>query len=182
MQQPGLAGLSACSESAGDARESHGTVDVMFGSARLYSLESLRGLKDFVGQTGRAIDAGRMLPGYSIELDRTADELSIPQAKVRHALQTLEADGLLDFPEPGRAVVAPLNVRELNRVFTVRRAVEPDVLATAARESPRGGFADLHAVSNGFATVDWNSDDITTSHVGPSVTLSSLSSRRMSAA
>jgi hypothetical protein len=34
------------------------------------------------------------------------------------------------------------------------------VLATAARESPRGGFADLHAVSNGFATVDCNSDDI----------------------
>lgn len=154
----------------------------MFGSARLYSLESLRGLKDFVGQAGRAINAGRMLPGYSIELDRTADELSIPQAKVRHALQTLEADGLLDFPEPGRAVVAPLNVRELNRVFTVRRAVEPDVLATAARESPREGSP----TCTRSATVSQPSIVIptifTTSHVGPSVTLSSLSSRRMSAA
>ncbi|WP_156935373.1 hypothetical protein [Pseudonocardia spinosispora] len=129
-------------------------------SAPVYSLAPARALKSFVAETARAINAGRMLPGKVLELEQTCDELGIPLAKLRHGLQDLEIEGLILDAGPGRVVVAPLDSGRLDRVFSLRRALEPEVLCNACRTSPVVNFDDLRDATRNLSTIDWRFDEV----------------------
>ncbi|WP_028937991.1 GntR family transcriptional regulator [Pseudonocardia spinosispora] len=131
----------------------------MTGPARIYSLGSVRAVKRFAERTSCAIRSGRLLPGRVLELNRESEELRLPVATLRQALRPLESEGLLYFDGPSRVVVADLDVRLLDRVFAVRRAVQPEVFAEAALVSPLGTFDAVRVVTEGFTVVDWRSDE-----------------------
>lgn len=128
--------------------------------ARIYSLGSVRAVKGFVQRTSCAIKSGRLLPGRVLELTRESDELRLPVAKLRQALQPLESEGLLYFSGPSRVIVAELDVRLLDRVFAVRRTVQPEVFAEAALVSPLSTFDVVRVATQDFTVVDWRSDEI----------------------
>ncbi|WP_028937002.1 GntR family transcriptional regulator [Pseudonocardia spinosispora] len=130
----------------------------MSASARLYSLESLHALRGFVDQTAEAINAGRLRTGESIDLNQIADELHIAPHNVRRALEPLTNEGLLSFSEPHRVVVAPPDPRELDRVYELRRLIQPGLLVAAIPEAPLVGLDAVGAVTEGFTVVDWQAD------------------------
>lgn len=137
-----------------------GNVAAVTGSARIYSLGSVRAVKGFVERTSSAIKSGRLLPGRVLDLSRESDELRLSVVKLRQALQPLEVEGLLYFSGPSRAVVEDLDVHLLERVFAVRRAVQPEVFAQAALVSPLSTFDTARVVTEDFTVVDWSSDEV----------------------
>jgi DNA-binding GntR family transcriptional regulator len=123
-------------------------------------MESARALKDFVDRTRRAISAGRLLPGTVLELDQLADELDVPPALLDQAVRRLETAGLVRFDRSMQAVVAPMDPRELDRVFMVRRALQPEVFATATLASPLDGYVAVDIATKDFTVLDWRSDEV----------------------
>lgn len=135
-------------------------------SAPVYSLAPARALKSFVADTAKAINAGRILPGRMLDLECASAELGIPLAKLRHGMQDLEIEGLVRDAGPGRVVVAPLDAGRLDRVFSLRRALEPEVLSHACRTSPVVNFDELREATRDLSTIDWRFDEVFSSVQG----------------
>ncbi len=79
-------------------------------------------------------------------------------AQLGRVFRTLEQDGLVSLGGMNHLVVTEVNPRQLDRVFTLRRALQPDAFARAATVSPVEGFTGLEAVMKGFTVVEWLDD------------------------
>ncbi|MEP1122387.1 MAG: GntR family transcriptional regulator [Ilumatobacter sp.] len=83
---------------------------------------------------------GALAPGTWMRQDELAASMGVSKIPVREALQRLAALGLLRF-EPNRGAVIPaLTAAEADENFTLRRAVEPELLR---RSIPKLTIVDL---------------------------------------
>jgi DNA-binding GntR family transcriptional regulator len=75
----------------------------------------------------RAILAGRLAPGSTFSLREVADMLDVSFIPVREALRNLESEGLV-VTRPGHsAMVAKLDLDDLQSIYRLRRLIEPDL-------------------------------------------------------
>ncbi len=74
---------------------------------------------------------GEMVPGERLRQDELASELGVSKIPVREALQRLAASGLLLFESNRGAIVPSLNADDAVENYTLRRAIEPQLLARA---------------------------------------------------
>ncbi|MBV1955697.1 MULTISPECIES: GntR family transcriptional regulator [Streptomyces] len=77
----------------------------------------------------RAILTGALAPGAEYSLRELAGMLDISFIPIREALRSLESEGLV-IMRPGRsAVIAPLGLDDLQGIYRLRRALEPEIAA-----------------------------------------------------
>ncbi|MGA5573614.1 GntR family transcriptional regulator [Streptomyces koyangensis] len=77
----------------------------------------------------RAILTGALAPGAEYSLRELAGMLDISFIPIREALRSLESEGLV-IMRPGRsAVVAPLDLDDLQGIYRLRRTLEPEIAA-----------------------------------------------------
>jgi DNA-binding GntR family transcriptional regulator len=75
----------------------------------------------------RSILSGALSPGQSFSLREIAGMLNVSFIPVREALRNLENEGLV-LIQPGRsATVAPINLKDLEAIYRLRRLIEPDL-------------------------------------------------------
>ncbi|MEU7870068.1 GntR family transcriptional regulator [Dactylosporangium sp. NPDC049140] len=81
----------------------------------------------------RSILAGDLAPGREFSLREIAEQLQVSIIPVREALRSLESQGLVHM-RPGRsAVVAPLDLEELQSIYRLRRRLEPEIAQRSCR-------------------------------------------------
>ena len=90
-------------------------------------------LVDRVGHAvRRAILEGRLRPGETLSISDLAADLGVSHSPVREALQRLSGQGLILLRPARTAVVAPLDLSELEEIYRLRELVEVDALGRAA--------------------------------------------------
>jgi DNA-binding GntR family transcriptional regulator len=90
-------------------------------------------LVDRVGHAvRRAILEGRLRPGETLSISDLAADLGVSHSPVREALQRLAGQGLILLRPARTAVVAPLDLSELEEIYRLRELVEVDALGRAA--------------------------------------------------
>jgi hypothetical protein len=99
----------------------------------LYSLETASAVKRYIAETDAAVRAGRLMPGSTLSLRDTADELGVRWSSLSERFGSLERDGLLAIDRCGMATVAPLD--ELEGLLW---AIRPNLTAAAAERVKRG--------------------------------------------
>jgi DNA-binding GntR family transcriptional regulator len=77
--------------------------------------------------------AGEYAPGAPLLQDSIAAQFGVSKIPVREALVQLRADGLVDIFAHRGFQVRPLSAEEVNEVFSLRLAIEPDAVARGAR-------------------------------------------------
>jgi DNA-binding GntR family transcriptional regulator len=81
----------------------------------------------------RSILSGALAPGREFSLRELAEMLQVSIIPVREALRSLENQGLVQM-RPGRsAVVAPLDLDELQSIYRLRRRLEPEIAQRSCR-------------------------------------------------
>ena len=81
----------------------------------------------------RSILSGALEPGREFSLRELAEMLQVSIIPVREALRSLENQGLVQM-RPGRsAVVAPLDLDELQSIYRLRRRLEPEIAQRSCR-------------------------------------------------
>ncbi|WP_410631637.1 GntR family transcriptional regulator [Amycolatopsis sp. cmx-4-83] len=81
----------------------------------------------------RSIVAGDLAPGEPFSLRRVAEMLDVSFIPVREAVRNLESEGLI-ITRPGRsAIVAPLDLEDLQAIYRLRRTLEPELAARSCR-------------------------------------------------
>lgn len=128
------------------------------------SLESLHATKGYVADLGRAIQAGRLLPGSELDLREIAEKLGTRRSLLRGILRDLEAQGLLHVEDATHATVAPLDVSRLEHAFRLRRLIEVEMVAAACLVVPEGPIIELAEHVESVAAMDWRHDGIYEGH------------------
>jgi DNA-binding GntR family transcriptional regulator len=83
-------------------------------------------------QIKNSIVVGDLRPGEKFSIGDLASRLAVSHIPVREALRRLEADGLIEL-RPGRsAIVARLNLEEVDELYRLRRLIEVDLAGRAA--------------------------------------------------
>ena len=77
--------------------------------------------------------AGEYAPGSALPQDSIAAEAGMSKAAVREALVRLRAEGLIDIEAQRGFRVRPLLASEVDEVFRLRMALEPNAVAEGAR-------------------------------------------------
>ena len=106
----------------------------------------------------RSILSGALEPGREFSLRELAEMLQVSIIPVREALRSLESQGLVQM-HPGRsAVVAPLDLDELQSIYRLRRRLEPEIAQRSCRllseaeldrlEAEAVDFGDVHRTMN----------------------------------
>lgn len=81
----------------------------------------------------RSILSGALAPGQTFALREIADMLEVSFIPVRDALRNLEGEGLIHM-RPGRsAMVAPLDLEDLQAIYRLRRTLEPEIAGRACK-------------------------------------------------
>lgn len=80
----------------------------------------------------RAILEGRLLPGEALSISDLATDLGVSHSPVREALQRLSGQGLVVLRPARTAIVAPLELEDLEEIYRLRRLIEVDAAARAA--------------------------------------------------
>ncbi len=83
---------------------------------------------------------GGLAPGTWVRQDELAVEMGVSKIPVREALQRLAAIGLLRFEQNRGAIVPELSADDADENYTLRRAIEPELLRRAV---PRLSIVDL---------------------------------------
>lgn len=83
---------------------------------------------------------GELPPGTWLRQDELADQLGVSKIPVREALQRLCAIGLVRFESNRGVVVGSLSAAEAEENYSLRRAIEPQLLRRAI---PRASIVDL---------------------------------------
>jgi DNA-binding GntR family transcriptional regulator len=74
---------------------------------------------------------GSYAEGEPLRQDALADELGVSRIPIREALRQLETEGLVTFNPHRGAIVSSLSLDEIEEVFDLRAAIEPDLLRRA---------------------------------------------------
>jgi DNA-binding GntR family transcriptional regulator len=96
--------------------------------------------------------AGEYAPGAPLLQDSIAAEFGVSKIPVREALVQLRAEGLVDLFAHRGFQVRPLSADEVDEVFNLRLAIEPDAVARGAKlarapetQAARAALAALNA-------------------------------------
>ncbi|GAF50032.1 GntR family transcriptional regulator [Rhodococcus wratislaviensis] len=104
-----------------------------------------------VAEIRQTILSGRAEPGAVLRETELADQLGVSRGPVRDALAVLEREGLVTSPPNRRARVAVLGLRDVEEIYSLRRALE--VLA-AQRAASNATDTDLHGMSQILSAMD----------------------------
>lgn len=105
-------------------------------------------LVDRVGHAvRRAILEGRLRPGETLSISDLAADLGVSHSPVREALQRLSGQGLILLRPARTAVVAQLDLGELEEIYRLRALIEVDALGRAAE---RLADADIELLERQF--------------------------------
>lgn len=80
----------------------------------------------------RAILEGRLRPGETLSISDLATDLGVSHSPVREALQRLSGQGLVVLRPARTAIVAPLELEDLQELYRLRKLIEVDAAARAA--------------------------------------------------
>lgn len=98
----------------------------------------------------RSILSGALAPGREFSLREVAEMLGVSFIPVRDALRNLEAEGLV-ITRPGRsALVAPLDLRDLEAIYRLRRTLEPEIARRACVLLEDAELDQLERLAEGF--------------------------------
>lgn len=112
----------------------------------------------------RAILEGRLRPGEALSISDLAIDLGVSHSPVREALQRLSGQGLVVLRPARTAIVAPLELEDLQEIYRLRRLIEVDVAARAAPELSDEHIARLETELNAMRDEAVDSDDFWNSH------------------
>ncbi|MFF5075438.1 GntR family transcriptional regulator [Actinoplanes sp. NPDC000266] len=112
----------------------------------------------------RSILAGDLEPGREFSLREVAEMLQVSIIPVREALRSLESQGLVHM-RPGRsAVVAPLDLDELQGIYRLRRRLEPEIAQRSCRLLSAADLDRLQEQAAGFGDERTSIHEIYESH------------------
>jgi DNA-binding GntR family transcriptional regulator len=112
----------------------------------------------------RSILSGALEPGREFSLRELAEMLRVSIIPVREALRSLENQGLVQM-RPGRsAVVAPLDLDELQSIYRLRRRLEPEIAQRSCRLLPDAELDRLRLVAEEFGDEHRTMNEIYDSH------------------
>ncbi len=94
---------------------------------------------------------GELVPGARLIEADIAAEFAISRSPIREALRILEHDGLVELFQHRGAVVAPMDVHDVEEVYVARMAVEGMAARLTAERMTDTALAELEAA---FARVD----------------------------
>ena len=94
-------------------------------AAAVRPIQSRSVVEQVMTELRRSILSGALEPGREFSLRELAEMLHVSIIPVREALRGLESEGLV-VTRPGRsALVAPLDLDELQGIYRLRRLLEP---------------------------------------------------------
>lgn len=112
-------------------------------------LPESQSLVDRVSHTiRRAILEGGLRPGETLSISDLAADLGVSHSPVREALQRLSGQGLILLRPARTAVVAPLELPDLEEIYRLRELIEVEALERAA---PALSDEDLEQLDRQFA-------------------------------
>jgi DNA-binding GntR family transcriptional regulator len=94
---------------------------------------------------------GELPPGVQLRQDALAEEFGISRIPVREALLQLEASNLVKIMPHRGAVVSGLSLEEVEDIFQLRCALEPQLLRVSAQRLSAGDLDDLRALSEEYS-------------------------------
>lgn len=116
----------------------------------------------------RAILEGRLRPGETLSISDLAADLGVSHSPVREALQRLSGQGLVVLRPARTAIVAPLELEDLQEIYRLRGLIEVDAVARSAPQLSDADVAvlehELHIMSGAAADSDEFWDSHTTFH------------------
>jgi DNA-binding GntR family transcriptional regulator len=93
---------------------------------------------------------GELRPGTRLKIDDIAEMCDVSHMPVRVALQSLEAEGVLDvYPHRG-AVIKAVDARFVRHIVEVRAAIEVMLTEKCARLIDKDGLAELETLAVDF--------------------------------
>ena len=102
-------------------------------AAAVRPIESRSVTEQVLTELRRSILSGALEPGREFSLRELAEMLQVSIIPVREALRSLENQGLVRM-RPGRsAIVAPLDLDELQGIYRLRRRLEPEIAQRSCR-------------------------------------------------
>ncbi len=112
----------------------------------------------------RSILCGDLEPGREFSLREIAGMLNVSFIPVRDALRSLESEGLV-ITRPGRsALVAPLDLGDLQAIYRLRRTIEPEIASRACVLLSDGELDRLEQQAAGFGDERLGMDAIYDAH------------------
>ena len=93
----------------------------------------------------RAILTGALAPGERLRAEALAQRFGTSRTPVREALQSLEAEGLVEIEPHRGAVVRPFDAAGLVELYELRAVIEPYAAARAAERIGSEALAALEA-------------------------------------
>lgn len=112
----------------------------------------------------RAILEGRLRPGEALSISDLATDLGVSHSPVREALQRLSGQGLVVLRPARTAIVAPLELEDLQEIYRLRRLIEVDAAASAAPGLTDEHLARLESELTAMSDEAVDSDDFWDSH------------------
>lgn len=98
----------------------------------------------------KQIIKGDLSPDKQIVEEKLASELDISRTPLREALQRLEIEELVVRRTNGRLKVAPISIREVEEVFTIRKKLEVIVVGQATDNATKQDVRHLKHISKMF--------------------------------
>jgi len=116
------------------------------------NLNRLTPLREQIYQLLRsAIVNGRMKPGQSVEELEIADRLGISRTPVREAVKKLSDEGLINVVAQSGTRVASIERKQVEEAYIIRKALELEGVARAARVITKHHTDDLEDLVDKFA-------------------------------
>lgn len=127
-------------------------------------IESRSVVEQVKAELRRSILSGALEPGKEFSLREIAAVLNVSFIPVREALRSLEGEGLVVF-RPGRsALVAPLDLADLQGIYRLRHQLEPEIAARSCLLLSDAELDRLDAQAHEFGRQDLGIDEIYDSH------------------
>ncbi len=112
----------------------------------------------------RAILEGRLRPGEALSISDLAADLGVSHSPVREALQRLSGQGLVVLRPARTAIVAPLELEDLQEIYRLRKLIEVDAAARAAPTLTEDDLALLERELAAMSVAAFDSDEFWDSH------------------
>lgn len=127
-------------------------------------IESRSVVEQVKSELRRSILSGALEPGKEFSLREIAALLNVSFIPVREALRSLEGEGLVVFRPGKSALVAPLDLADLQGIYRLRHQLEPEIAARSCLMLSDAELDDLEAQAGEFGRQDLGIDEIYDSH------------------